>query len=66
MSACRAQGLGTDGDTLVRIIVGRSEVDMVEIKQHFFDTYRKSLAKMIKDDCRGDFKKVLIGLVGVG
>merc|ERR1712146_545763 len=60
------KGLGTDGDTLVRIIVSRSEIDMVEIKNAFFDTYRKSLAKMIKDDCSGHFKHLLIGLVGPG
>eukprot|EP00911_Craspedida_sp_UC1_P002264 UC1_evm5s1718 len=60
------KGLGTDGDTLVRLVVSRSEIDMVQIKDAFFDAYKKSLAKMIRDDCRGNFKNLLIGLVGEG
>lgn len=36
-----------DEETLTRIIVGRAEKDLVEIKQAFFDTYNKSLPKRI-------------------
>jgi hypothetical protein len=59
-----AQGAGTDDDTLIRIAISRSEVDMVQIKEHFFNTYHKSLAKMIKDDCSGDYEKMLVAVVG--
>ncbi|EGD79818.1 annexin A7 [Salpingoeca rosetta] len=60
------KGAGTDDETLVRIVVSRSEVDMVEIKERFFDTYNKSLAKMIKDDTSGDYRRILIALVKEG
>lgn len=42
------KGAGTDDETLTRLVVSRSEVDMVEIKEAFFNKYNKSLAKMIK------------------
>lgn len=57
-------GMGTDDETLIRVIVARSEIDMVEIKEAFFAKYRKSLAHMIKDDTSGDYKRMLIALVG--
>ena len=81
--------------TLVRVVVARSEIDMVEIKAAFFDKFNKSLGKMIKvsfsmcmettdficlqlmllpvivtflyvlqDDCSGDYKRMLLALIG--
>ena len=58
------QGLGTDDATLIRIVVTRSEVDMVEVKQSFLTNYHKTLAKMIQDDCSGDYKRMLVAIVG--
>lgn len=40
-------GAGTDDATLIRIVVTRSEVDMVEIKQAFLLNYQKTLSRMI-------------------
>ena len=42
------QGLGTDDDTLIRVMVSRCEVDMVEIKREFMAKYHKSLGSFIK------------------
>ncbi len=39
--------MGTDDETLIRIVVTRSEIDMVEIKEAFFVAHKKTLAKMI-------------------
>jgi len=64
LSSSFFQGMGTDDQTLVRIVVTRSEVDMVEIKQAFLTNYHKTLAKMITDDCSGDYKRMLVALVG--
>ena len=58
------KGAGTDDNTLIRIVVSRSEVDMVEIKTEFMKQYKKSLGTMIKGDTSGDYKRLLIALVG--
>ncbi|XP_077999143.1 annexin A4-like isoform X2 [Glandiceps talaboti] len=58
------KGLGTDDDTLIRVIVSRCEKDMVQIKQAFQATYQQSLGKFIADDTSGDYKKILLALVG--
>ena len=39
--------MGTNDESLIRIIVSRSEVDLVEIKQKFFDKYQKHLGKRV-------------------
>ncbi|XP_019860794.1 PREDICTED: annexin A7-like [Amphimedon queenslandica] len=58
------KGAGTDDSTLIRIVVTRSEIDMVEIKREFLNKYHKTLSKMIEGDTSGDYKQVLIGIVG--
>lgn len=58
------KGLGTDDRTLIRIMVSRCEVDMVQIKQEFERTYGKTLNSFIQDDCSGDYKKILLKLCG--
>lgn len=57
------KGLGTDDSTLIRIIVTRSEVDILDIKDEFAKLYHKSLAKFISDDTRGNYKKILLNLI---
>lgn len=42
------KGLGTDDHTLVRVMVTRCEVDMVEIRSKFLHAYGKTLASFIK------------------
>lgn len=59
------KGVGTDDATLVRIVVSRSEIDLVEIKAAFLQKYHKTLYKMIQGDCSGDYKKLLLTAVGM-
>jgi len=58
------KGAGTNDNQLVRIVVTRSEVDMVEIKAAFQAKYKKTLSSFIKDDTSGDYKNTLMAIVG--
>ena len=42
------KGLGTDNKSLMRVIVTRCEIDMVQIKEAFEAEYSKTLGKFIK------------------
>nr|XP_057920993.1 annexin A5a isoform X2 [Doryrhamphus excisus] len=55
---------GTDDDTLMRIMVSRSEVDMLDIKACFKETYGTSLYTTIQEDTTGDYQKALLYLCG--
>ncbi|XP_064389782.1 annexin A4-like [Halichondria panicea] len=57
------KGAGTDDDTLVRVVVSRSEYDLVEIKKEFLTRYHKTAYKMIQGDTSGDYKKLLLAIV---
>ncbi|KAK3091372.1 hypothetical protein FSP39_019359 [Pinctada imbricata] len=58
------KGLGTDDKTLIRIIVTRSEIDLVQIKKEFLEANKQTLWKWIHDDTSGDYKKLLELIVG--
>lgn len=58
------KGLGTDDDTLIRVMVSRCEIDMIDIKAEFKRMYGKSLCSFIKGDTSGDYRKILLLLCG--
>uniref|UniRef100_A0A665W476 Annexin n=1 Tax=Echeneis naucrates TaxID=173247 RepID=A0A665W476_ECHNA len=58
------KGLGTADNTLIRIMICRSEIDMLDIRECFRLRYEKSLYNMIKDDTSGDYKRTLLELCG--
>ncbi|XP_078145100.1 annexin A6 isoform X1 [Centroberyx gerrardi] len=58
------KGLGTADNTLIRIMICRSELDMLDIRECFRLSYEKSLYNMIKDDTSGDYKRTLLCLCG--
>uniref|UniRef100_A0AAV2LF04 Annexin n=1 Tax=Knipowitschia caucasica TaxID=637954 RepID=A0AAV2LF04_KNICA len=57
-------GAGTKDRTLIRIMVSRSEVDMLDIRQEYLKHYGKSLFTHISGDASGDYKKLLLKLCG--
>jgi annexin A7/11 len=57
------KGAGTNDDTLIRVIVSRSEVDLVQIKHEFQRQYGQILETWIQDDTSGDYRKILLQLV---
>uniref|UniRef100_A0A4W4EJL5 Annexin n=1 Tax=Electrophorus electricus TaxID=8005 RepID=A0A4W4EJL5_ELEEL len=58
------KGLGTKDCTLIRIMVSRSEVDMLDIRQAYVKKYGRSLYTDISGDTSGDYKKILLKLCG--
>ncbi|XP_062375034.1 annexin A11a isoform X3 [Sardina pilchardus] len=58
------KGAGTKDRTLIRIMVTRSEVDMLDIRQEYMRNYGKSLYNAISGDTSGDYKKLLMKLCG--
>eukprot|EP00730_Choanoeca_flexa_P005843 TRINITY_DN12031_c0_g1_i7.p1 TRINITY_DN12031_c0_g1~~TRINITY_DN12031_c0_g1_i7.p1 ORF type:complete len:314 (+),score=113.41 TRINITY_DN12031_c0_g1_i7:86-1027(+) len=58
------KGMGTADKDLQRVIISRSEIDLEEIKAVFQDKYGKKLSKMIADDIGGDYKRLMLAIVG--
>ncbi|ERL86655.1 annexin B11 isoform X2 [Dendroctonus ponderosae] len=58
------KGMGTNDADLIRLVVTRCEIDMVEVKREYQALYGVSLADAIKDETSGDYKKCLLHLIG--
>lgn len=58
------QGAGTDEKTLTRVMVSRSEIDLLNIRQEFVEKYDKSLYQAIEGDTSGHFLKALLAICG--
>ncbi|XP_012697601.1 annexin A4 [Clupea harengus] len=58
------KGLGTTDSILIRIMVARAEIDMMDIKAEFNKMYGKTLHSFIKGDTSGDYRKILLELCG--
>ncbi|XP_056135616.1 annexin A5b [Lampris incognitus] len=58
------KGAGTDDQTLIRVMVSRSEVDMLDIKREFRRMFPNSLHSMIMGDTSGDYRNTLLLLCG--
>jgi annexin A7/11 len=57
-------GLGTKDNDLIFIMVSRADIDLGSIANEYQKMYNKALAKDISGDTSGDYKKVLLGLLG--
>uniref|UniRef100_A0A8C5EU49 Annexin n=1 Tax=Gouania willdenowi TaxID=441366 RepID=A0A8C5EU49_GOUWI len=57
------KGAGTDEDTLTRVIVGRSEIDLDTVKEMYLEKYDVTLKDALESECGGDFKRLLIQIL---
>lgn len=57
-------GIGTNDRDLIRLVVTRSEIDMMDVKEEFQKKYGKALKSFIKGDTSGDYKHALYALIG--
>ncbi|XP_061549792.1 annexin A13-like isoform X2 [Phycodurus eques] len=57
------KGLGTDEDTLIRVIVGRSEIDLETVKDVYLEKYDVTLKEALDAECAGDFKRLLLEML---
>lgn len=57
-------GLGTNDNSLIRLVVTRSEIDMEDIKEAFLRKYGKTLKSFVKGDTSGHYKHALYALIG--
>jgi annexin A7/11 len=57
------KGLGTKDNQLIRVLVTRCEVDLVQVKQEYQKAYGKSLEAAIADDTSGKYKDALVAIV---
>lgn len=58
------KGGGTNEATLTRIMVSRSEIDMMDIKAEYKKLYGRSLYSDIESDTSGDYKQTLLRICG--
>lgn len=58
------KGAGTDEFTLNRIMVSRSEIDLLDIRREFKKHYGYSLYSAIQSDTSGDYRTVLLKICG--
>jgi hypothetical protein len=58
------KGVGTDEQALIRIIVSRSEVDLELIAKEYAVLFGKPLAKVVSSELSGDFRKLLVKIIG--
>ena len=58
------KGLGTKDHLLIRVLVTRSEIDMPQIKQYYRQLFGKDMYDDVKGDISGDYRELMLGIVG--
>ncbi|XP_078493787.1 annexin A13-like [Ciona intestinalis] len=57
------EGIATNDEALIRILVCRSEIDLEEIKREFENRYGKTLESKIKSHTSRQFKQLLLAIL---
>jgi hypothetical protein len=50
-------------DKIIRIVVSRSEVDLTQIKQAYYNKYQRNLVEDIKKSCSGDLERLMLAIL---
>ncbi|XP_039174652.1 annexin A3 [Crotalus tigris] len=58
------KGPGTDEITLSRILVSRSEIDLLDIREEYKKLYGESLYSAISSDTSGDYRRTMLKICG--
>jgi hypothetical protein len=58
------KGFGTNDTILIRVLVSRDEIDIERIKRYYKQLYKKDLYKEVEDDVSGDYRTLLLELIG--
>ena len=56
------KGWGTNDKMLIRVLVSRCDVDLLNIMEAYQKLYGKSMYDDIKNDTSGDYRKILLEL----
>jgi len=57
------KGFGTDKDSLIGLLIGRSNQEMEAIREAYSNKYGKGLGEVLDDELSGDFKKLMLTAV---
>lgn len=60
------KGMGTNEESLTRVVATRAEVDMELIKERYYQRNNMPLDRAISDDTSGDYERMLLALIGHG
>ena len=58
------KGAGADDNTLIRVIATKSEIDLEQIKVEYEKKFGQSLADTVSMDASGDYKNLLLAIIG--
>ena len=58
------KGFGTNDTILIRVLVSRDEIDIGRIKRYYKQLYQKDLYTAVKEDVSGDYRNLLLELIG--
>ena len=58
------KGLGTNDTILIRVLVSRDEIDINRNKRYYKQLYQKELYEAVKEDVSGDYRTLLLELIG--
>nr|AWD75466.1 annexin A4 [Callistoctopus minor] len=58
------KGLGTKDLNLIRLLISRSEIDMVQVREEYEKMFDETLDIAIQGEAMGDYEEVLLALIG--